>query len=197
MDYNKIIIALVIVLIALVVVGVLLLNPLMAKEDVNLAITSDSSLYDGDNIVIFLSAINGTPIANEVVNVTIIDANGGKNPQVVTTDENGNGILQLNGLTPGNYNVNVSYGGNSHYKSNSTIQNLEMNEVKTVETSSQTSSSGSSTPYDINNLPPSNDPYPETRRYYIDQYHVRQEYADDYHSIVDIRTGERHGGFGN
>ena len=197
MDYNKIIIALVIVLITLLVVGILFFNPLMAKEDVNLTITSNNSLYDGDNIVIFLSSVNGTPITNEVVNITIIDVNGGKNSQVVTTDENGNGILQLNGLTPGNYNVNVSYGGNSQYKSNSSIQNLEMKESKTVETGSQTSSSGSATPYDINNLPPSNDPYPETKRYYIDQYHVRQEYSDDYHSIVDIRTGERHGGFGN
>lgn len=46
--------------------------------------------------------------------------------------------------------------------------------------------------YDINNLPPSNDPYPETNRYFVDQYHVKQEYADGYMRTVDIRTGEIH-----
>lgn len=59
------------------------------------------------------------------------------------------------------------------------------------------SSPGESLPYNINNLPPSNDKHPETKRYQIDQYTVKQEYSDGYHSYVDLRTGERHGGFGN
>ena len=62
---------------------------------------------------------------------------------------------------------------------------------------SVSSSQGESLPYDINNLPPSNDPHPETRRYQLDKYTVRQEYSDGYHSFVDLRTGERHGSFGN
>ena len=97
-------------------------------------------------------------------------------------------------LQKGEYNANVNYGGNEKYAQNNTTQKLTIKEAvtNTVSSSSSTSSSSQSsgTQYDINNLPPTNDPYPETKRYYTDQYHVRQEYADGYMRSVDIRTGE-------
>ena len=194
MDYNKIIIVLLIVIIALLVAGFMILGP-FAKESANLSVTTNNILYDGDNFGISLIGNDGKAIVNASVDVKIIDANGGVNPQVITTDEKGEGLLQLKGLTPGNYVVNVTYSGDNHYNGNNTSQNIELKEIKAVETSSQSSSGGSGLPYDINNLPPSNDPYPETKRFYIDQYHVRQEYSDHYFSIVDLRTGERHGAF--
>ena len=194
MDYNKIIIALLIVMVVIIVAGIMIFGP-FAKEGANLSVTTNNVLYDGDNFGISLIGNDGKPIVNAAVDVKIIDANGGENPQVITTDEKGEGLLQLKGLTPGNYIVNVTYSGDNHYNSNNTSQNIEFKEIKAVETSSQSSSGGSGLPYDINNLPPSNDPYPETKRFYIDQYHVRQEYSDHYFSIIDLRTGERHGGF--
>ena len=163
-----------------------------AKESANLSVTTNNILYDGDNFGISLIGKEGKPIANATVDVNIIDAKGGQNHQVITTNEKGEGLLQLNGLTPGNYVVNVTYKGDSKYNGNDTSQNLEFKEIKAVETSSQSSSSGSGMKYDINNLPPSNDPYPETNRYFVDQYHVKQEYADGYMRTVDIRTGEIH-----
>lgn len=140
MNYNKIIITLVIVLVVIVVAGVLFLNPGHAKVDSKVIITSNSTLNDGDNFTIRLTDLNNTPIANQTVNVTIIDANGGKNPQVITTDANGDGSLQLNGLAVGNYTINVTYGGNDNYTSCNTTQKLEMKQ-KVVP--SQTSSSSS------------------------------------------------------
>ena len=140
MNYNKIIITLVIVLVVIVVAGVLFLNPGHAKVDSKVIITSNSTLNDGDNFTIRLTDLNNTPIANQTVNVTIIDANGGKNPQVITTDANGDGSLQLNGLAVGNYTINVTYGGNNNYTSCNTTQKLEMKQ-KVVP--SQTSSSSS------------------------------------------------------
>ena len=109
MNYNKIIIALVIVLVVIVAAGVLFLNPGHAKVDSKVIVTSNSTLNDGDNFTIKLADLNNTPIANQTVNVTIIDANGGENPQVITTDANGDGSLQLNGLAVGNYTINVTY----------------------------------------------------------------------------------------
>ena len=194
MDYNKIIIALLIVIVVIIVAGVMIFGP-FAKESANLSVTTNNVLYDGDNFGISLIGNDGKAIVNASVDVKIIDANGGVNPQVITTDEKGEGLLQLKGLTPGNYVVNVTYSGDNHYNRNNTSQNIEFKEIKAVETSSQGSSGGSGLPYDINNLPPSNDPYPETKRFYIDQYHVRQEYSDHYFSIIDLRTGERHGAF--
>lgn len=192
MEYEKIIIVLLIVIIALLVAGFMIFGP-FAKESTNLSVTTNNILYDGDNFGISLIGKEGEAIANATVDVNIIDANGGENHQVITTDEKGEGLLQLNGLTPGNYVVNVTYKGDNKYNGNDTSQNIEFKENKAVETSSQSSSSSSqssSTPYDINNLPPTNDPYPETKRYYIDQYYVKQEFADGYMRTVDIRTGK-------
>ena len=191
MEYNKIIIVLLIVIVALLVAGFMIFGP-FAKESANLSVTTNNILYDGDNFGISLIGKEGKPIANATVDVNIIDAKGGQNHQVITTNEKGEGLLQLNGLTPGNYVVNVTYKGDNKYNGNNTSQNLEFKEIKAVETSSQSSSSGSGMKYDINNLPPSNDPYPETNRYFVDQYHVKQEYADGYMRTVDIRTGEIH-----
>ena len=92
------------------------------------------------------------------------------------------------------YNVTVSYGGNENYNGNNTTQKLTIKE-KVAEAQPTSSQSSSGNRYDINNLPPSNDLNPETRRYQIDENHVAQEYSDHYRSIVDLRTGERHGGF--
>ena len=191
MDYNKIIISLLIVIVVLLVVGFMIFGP-FAKEDVNLSVTTNNVLYDGDNFGISLVGSDGKPIANTRVDVIITYANGTVNPQAITTDEKGEGLLKLNGLTPGNYVINVTYSGDNKYNGNNTSQNIEFKETKTVQSSSQSSSGGSSWPYSINNLPPSNDPYPETNRYFVDQYHVKQEYADGYMRTVDIRTGEIH-----
>lgn len=147
MDNNKIIIALVIVLVVIVAAGVLFLNPGHAKVDSRVIVTSNSTLYDGDNFTIRLTDLNNTPIANQRVNITIIDANGGKNPQVVTTDAKGEGSLQLNGLNPGNYTMNVTYGGNENYTSCNTTQNLEMKKVETQSKVEYTSEKSSSEPY--------------------------------------------------
>ena len=144
MNYNKIIIALVIVLVVIVVAGVLFLNPGHAKVDSKVIITSNSTLNDGDNFTIRLTDLNNTSIANQTVNVTIIDANGGKNPQVITTDANGDGSLQLNGLAVGNYTINVTYGGNNNYTSCNTTQKLEMKEKVIPTQSSSTDSSSAS-----------------------------------------------------
>jgi len=146
MNYNKIIIVLVIVLVVIVVAGVLFLNPGHAKVDSKVIVTSNSTLNDGDNFTIRLTDLNNTSIANQTVNVTIIDANGGKNPQVITTDAKGDGSLQLNGLAVGNYTINVTYGGNDNYTSCNTTQKLEMKEkvVPTVSSSSSTDTSSAS-----------------------------------------------------
>ena len=143
MDYNKIIIALVIVLVVIVAAGLLFLNPGHAKSDTRVVVSSNSTLYDGDNFTVKLTDVNNTSIANQTVNVTIIDANGAKNPQVVTTDANGYGSLQLNGLTVGNYTMNVTYGGNDNYTSCNTTQKLEIKE-KVIPTVTSSSSSKSS-----------------------------------------------------
>ena len=194
MDYNKIIIVLVIIVVILAAaIGVMFLTSANAKEPTNIKITSSSEQNEGGNLSVILTDLNGTPISNESLNISITNSNGipvmGKS---VKTDSKGEINLNLD-LKKGEYKVNVTYKGNQKYAGINTTQKLTIKEAvtNTVSSSSTSSSSQSSgTPYDINNLPPTNDPYPETKRYYTDQYHVRQEYADGYMRSVDIRTGE-------
>ena len=115
MDYNKIIYLLVVVFIVLLIAGFAFFNTSFAKKDTVVNVTSENTLNDGDYFSILLSDAKGNPLANQAVNITITDAGGGENHQQVTTDESGNGMLQLNGLTSGQYTFSVAYGGNNDY----------------------------------------------------------------------------------
>lgn len=121
--------------------GFLFLNPSHAKVDSRVIVTSNSTLHDGDTFAVKLTDLNNTPIANQAVNVTIIDANGGKNPQIINTDANGYGSLQLNGLTPGEYTFNITYGGNENYTDCNFTQKITIEKPVTSSNSNAVSSS--------------------------------------------------------
>ena len=186
-----IIILLVIIVVLAVAIGFVLLNPTHSKEPTKVKVTSDKEQYEGGKLSIELTDLNRTPLSKEVVNITITDKKGKVVvDDVVKTNSKGKAKLDFN-LKKGKYTVNVTYGGNENYTGNSTTQNLKTKEAAT-KTISSNSQSSSGTKYDINNLPPSNDPYPETNRYFIDENHVKQEYQDGYMRTVDVRTGEIH-----
>ena len=186
-----IIILLVIIVVLAAAIGFVLLNPTHAKEPTKVKVTSDKEQYEGGKLSIELTDLNRTPLSKEVVNITITDKKGKVVvDDVVKTNSKGKAKLDFN-LKKGKYTVNVTYGGNENYTGNSTTQNLKTKEAAT-KTISSNSQSSSGTKYDINNLPPSNDPYPETNRYFIDENHVKQEYQDGYMRTVDVRTGEIH-----
>ena len=199
MDKNKIIILALIIIIAALLIALAAIMPNMSKQDTNLKFKSNSTLTEGDSLKIKLTDANGTAIANQTVNITITGKDGSSDYHSVVTNENGAGKLKMD-KSPGKYNVTISYGGNDKYNGCNATKNIIIEEkvVETEVTSSQSSyssQSSSGNQYDINNLPPSNDPNQETNRYQIDENHVAQEYSDNYRSIVDLRTGERHGGW--
>ena len=149
MKNNKLITVLLLIIIALLVVfAVMLINPTNAKTDTKITVTSNNTLHDGQNFSIALTDINGTPLTNQTVNITITDANGGKNQQQVTTDGMGNAILKLNGLTPGEYTFNVTYGGNEIYSSSNLTQKIEIKDVVQETTTSVSSSHNTEPVYD-------------------------------------------------
>ena len=197
---NIILILIVIIVILAVVIGFAMFNPMHAKEPTKIKITSDKEQYEGGEISIQLTDLNKTPLSKEDVNITITNSKGKVVfDDIVKTNSKGKAKSDLD-LKKGKYKVTVSYGGNENYTGNNTTQKLtikeEIVEAEPVQQSTQTSSS-SGNKYDINNLPPSNDPYPETSREQIDENYVMQRYEDGYISYVDLRTGERQsGGFG-
>lgn len=196
---NIIIILVAVIVILAAAVGLILLNPMHAKEPTKIKITSDKDQYEGGKISIKLTDLNKTPVSKEIVNITITNKKGKVVvDDVVKTNSKGKAKLDLD-LKKGKYKVNVTYEGNENYTGNSTTQKLTIKEEEVVEaeveySSQPQTSSGNS--YDVNNLPPSNDPYPETSREQIDENTVMQKYEDGYISYVDLRTGERtSGGF--
>ena len=190
---NIIIIPVVIIVILAAAIGFAVLNPIHAKEPTKIKITSNKTLYEGDKLSVKLTDLNKTPLSKQNVNITVKDSKGKVVAnKTVKTNDKGNAKMDLK-LDKGKYDVAVSYSGNENYTGNNTTQKLEIKE-KTAQAQlvSSNSKSSSGSWYDINNLPPSNDPYPETKRYFIDEYHVKQEYADGYMRTVDVRTGEIH-----
>lgn len=190
MENNRIIIILLLVIIIALLACILTVMPNMNKQDVKLAFISDSTINEGDSIEIQLTDMNGTPLANQSLNVTVTDGNKTDYHSILT---NGDGKATLDiDKSAGDYGVSVRYGGNSNYRQSSISQNVTVKVPQT--TSASTGSQSSELPYSLNNLPPSNDPYPETSREQVSEYIVMQKYEDGYISYVDLRTGKRSSG---
>ena len=193
---NIIIILAIIIVILVAAIGIMYLNPMAAKEPTKIKITSDKEQNEGGELVIQLTDLNKTPLSKQLVNVTITNSKGKVVfEDIVETNSKGKAKLDLD-LKKGKYKVNVTYGGNENYTGNNTTQKLtikeEVAEAQADYSSQSQSSSGNS--YSVNNLPPSNDPYPETSREQVDENTVMQKYEDGYISYVDLRTGQRSSG---
>ena len=135
-----IIIGLVIVIVALLVsISVSMMVP--AKENVKLAIMSNNTIYEGEDIEIKLTDFNDTPIANETVNITIAGSNGTADYHSVVT--NGEGVASLKIDKNGTYNITLKYSGNDRYNECSVTKELIVKE-KVVESESSSSSSSQS-----------------------------------------------------
>ncbi|WP_346661566.1 Ig-like domain repeat protein [uncultured Methanobrevibacter sp.] len=143
---NIIIILLVIIAILGLVAGVMFLQQTSAKEPTKIKITSNKTLYKGNNLSIKLTDLNKTPLSKEKVNITIKNSKGKiVVNKTLKTNDKGNAKLDLN-LKKGKYNVTVSYSGNENYTGNNTTQKLTIKEkvVKAETSSSDTQDSSSS-----------------------------------------------------
>lgn len=168
--------------------------PNLGKQDTNLTFKSKSTLKEGDSLKVKLTSENGTALANQTIRISITDKNKASSHHSVVTDEKGVGTLKLD-KDAGKYKVKCVFKGKGNYNACNASKKITVEEKVAEAQTTSSSSSSSSLPYSLNNLPPSNDPNPETRRYQVDEYTVAQEYSDNYRSYVDLRTGERYGGF--
>ena len=133
MDKNQwIIVGLVIVIIALII-GLAVMMQAPTKENVKLTIKNKKVIEEGESIKIQLTDMNGTPIKDQTVNISVTDKDGTTDYHSVVTNEKGVGKLKLD-KSPGKYSVNCTYGGNENYTANTTNQTLKIKE-KPVEES--------------------------------------------------------------
>ena len=133
MENKKIIIILVAIIVVLAaVLGVMFLQSTTAKEPTKVKIISNKTQYEGGELSIKLTDLNGTAISKEIVNVTITNSKGKVVvDDVVKTNSKGKAKLDLD-LKKGKYNVNVSYDGNENYTGNNTTQKLTIKEEEVV-----------------------------------------------------------------
>lgn len=143
MDKNKIIIVLLVAIIAILVVGVVAIMPDFNKESSNLTIKSNDTISQGDSIKVKLTDVNGTPIDNETVNITIKDDDGVVEQKSAVTNEKGIAKVKVT-EDPGNYTVDCTFAGNDDFTKNTTIQKVEVK--KAVKKAEVTSTSATTDP---------------------------------------------------
>ena len=130
MNNKNIIIALLVIVIIVLaaVIGVMSMHSITAKQDSKITITSNNTLYSGDNLTFKLTDLNKTPIKKASVNVTLKDKDGKVVvDETLKTNSKGKANLKLD-LDNGNYTVNVTFAGNDNFTANSTSQKLKIEE---------------------------------------------------------------------
>ena len=142
MEHKTIIIILIAIIVVLAaMIGITVLHPFDSKNPTKVKITSNKTQYEGGELSIKLTDLNGTAISKEIVNVTITNSKGKVVvDDVVKTNSKGKAKLDLD-LKKGKYNVNVSYDGNENYTGNNTTQKLTIEEKVVVAQASSSSSS--------------------------------------------------------
>lgn len=116
---------------AFLIIGTLAICAVIAfgqAEGTQLNVLSDSALYEGGEVVVQLTTVNGTPIANQSIGVDIIDFDGNVKTLNQTTDEEGKDTFDLGDLSAGEYTLECVFRGNSHYKQSNCTFDLEIKE---------------------------------------------------------------------
>ena len=185
---NIIIILLVIIVILAAAIGFALLNPTHAKEPTKLKITSGKTLTEGDKLSVKLTDLNGTPLDNQTINVSIIDKDGSVNHKSIVTNEKGKASLKIN-KDPGKYSINCTFGGNDNYTNSSAFKKIKIEE-KVEETSSSQTESYSSESY-------SSQSSDEEYRPEVDSSGITREEADKYGWRYTTEHGGHYRGYGD
>ena len=138
MEHKTIIIILIAIIVVLAaMIGITVLHPFDSKDQTKVKITSNKTQYEGGELSIKLTDLNGTAISKEIVNITITNKKGKiVVDDVVKTNSKGKAKLNLH-LKKGKYVVNVAYGGNENYTGNNTTQKLTVKEEVVEATPSQ------------------------------------------------------------
>ena len=121
MENKKLRLALILV-VALVLVVVIAMPGFAGTTEVNLNISCNDTVYEGDNVTFNLTGLNATPISNATINVKLIGANGTVREYNVTTDADGSADLKLE--SGGNYTINATYAGSDKFNQTVAVKKI-------------------------------------------------------------------------
>lgn len=128
MDNQKIIIGLLCVIVVILIVGVVVFSPAMAKEDSKLTIV-DKKVSLGDSFVVQLTDSVGNPISNETIHVKLTDDDGISVNEDITTNSKGKAKFKME--ENGKYYAECHFDGGNGYSSSSAAENLTVKKAST------------------------------------------------------------------
>ena len=126
---DKIILAMLIVMILALFIGASSAFSLFGKQATQLNITNDDTISPGDKITINLTK-DGKGIANATINITITNDNGLNETNSTTTIKKGIATFKFD-KDAGNYVINCTYAGDNDNKASNATKNIT---VKVEET---------------------------------------------------------------
>lgn len=112
MESERIIIIGLCIIVVILIVGVLVLSPVMQRQDCNLAIENEK-IIQGDSLVVKLTDSQGNPIANETVNVKFIDDGKNTSGGDFLTDSEGKIYIKADEI--GEFSIECTFAGNLKY----------------------------------------------------------------------------------
>lgn len=122
---QKIIIALLCVIVIILIVGIAIFTPLL-KEESNLTI-SKKKINKGDSLVLKLTDSHGNPIKNAKIHIKLKDEEGITIDENIKTNSKGKAKLKME--EKGKYLVKCDYNGDMHFASSSTAGKLIVKKV--------------------------------------------------------------------
>lgn len=178
---DKAIIGILAIVVIILIVGVIVVSPLMTKEDCKLTV-KDKTIYKGDSFVVKLTDMDGNPITNQTVNIKLTDNDDITINEDVSTNSNGNAKLEVE--EKGKYSYECSFNGNEKFAENSTSGKITVKKLQTKTVSEETTTSTSM--YDSNGFM-----YPEYGPDYDSVGTSREEaMAGDYRYLEDEIDGK-------
>lgn len=141
---DKKILEIIVLIVAVAVIVTLFLSFGVSKEDTKINMMNDYSLNENSSIEIKLTDLNKTPISNQIIYIKIINEEGNVDEYSVETNYNGDGKLELNKISPGNYTVNCTYEGNDKYNPSNLSMKITIVEDVPEEYSGQNTHAASS-----------------------------------------------------
>ena len=128
MNFKNIVLVILIILIFAGTFMFLMAHQAHPKDASKIMMTSSDNLTEGDNITVKLTDANNTPLANQVLNFSIVSESKGSVQKSFTTDSNGAITFITNNSTTGNCAIMVKYEGNEKFNSSNAVKLIKVRE---------------------------------------------------------------------
>lgn len=126
MDTQKTVIAVVAIILLIAVASFVYISA--NSHNTKIEVFANGTLKNGDFITVMLTDEYRNPYPGEVIYVKVLDDSGWPQKYEVTTDDEGQGSVQLQTLENGNYTIHCSYNGTLFNKPSTSVTPLKIND---------------------------------------------------------------------